>query len=99
MTSKLYVGNLSYGSSQADIENAFLAFNPVQVTLIKDRETGDSKGFAFVTCSDEDSARKAMSAGIELGGRTLKVDIAKPQANNSAPGGRRERFNRGPRDW
>ena len=98
---KLYVGNLSFNSSEDDITDAFSAHGTVtSVNVITDRETGRPRGFAFVEMSSDAEAASAMQAldGQDLGGRTLKVNIAKPRENRGGGGygggggGRRERW-------
>ena len=91
---KLYVGNLSFQSSEEDVRNAFSAHGTVQtVNLIMDRETGRPRGFAFVEMSTDAEAQAAVKAldGRDLGGRNLKVNIAKPrEAGGGGGGGSRE---------
>lgn len=85
---KLYVGNLSFNSTEDDITDAFSAHGTVtSVNLITDRETGRPRGFAFVEMSTGSEAEAAMQAldGQDLGGRNLKVNVAKPR--ESRPGG------------
>jgi len=78
----IYVGNISYKASEADIQSAFEAFGTVNsVTIIKDRFTGRSKGFGFVEMFDDEEARKAIEEmdGKDLVGRDLKVNEARPR--------------------
>ena len=80
MSSKLYVGNLSYSTSEASIKALFGQHGEVvSVNLITDRDTGRPKGFGFVEMATPEEAEAAKNAvnGTELDGRTLKVDIAK----------------------
>jgi cold-inducible RNA-binding protein len=80
---KLYVGNLSYGTSEATLRAAFEAYGEVaSVNLIADRDSGRPKGFGFVEMTTPEDAQKAKEGldGTELDGRTLKVDLAKEQA-------------------
>lgn len=82
MASKLYVGNLPYSTSEDDLRNLFSQAGAVaSVAVIKDRDTGRSKGFAFVEMASEAEADKAvrMFNGYEMDGRPLKVDLARPQ--------------------
>jgi cold-inducible RNA-binding protein len=82
-SAKLYVGNLSYETSEATIRTAFEAHGEVtSVNLITDRDTGRPKGFGFVEMGSAEEAQKAKSAldGTQLDGRALKVDVAKEQA-------------------
>ena len=95
---KLYVGNLSFDSSEHDVSDAFAAYGTVtSVTLITDRETGRPRGFGFVEMSTDAEAQAAMQAmdGQQLGGRNLKVNIAKPReprGGGGGGGGRRDRW-------
>jgi RNA recognition motif-containing protein len=78
MSKKLYVGNLSFNSTEADLKDLFGRHGTVEsAAVIMDRETGRSRGFAFVEMEDS-AAEKAMRAldGADLGGRTLKVNEA-----------------------
>jgi len=78
---RMYVGNLPYSSSEDDVRDLFVQFGDVgDVNVIRDRETGKSRGFGFVEM-DQDAADEAMSNldGTEFGGRTLKVNEAKPR--------------------
>lgn len=84
MDTKLYVGNLSYETTEDDLRSLFTQAGTVsEVALIKDRSTGDSKGFAFVTMDNEDDANKAIHQfnGQSLANRDLKVNIARPREN------------------
>ena len=83
MEVKLYVGNLSYTTTEADLETLFAkAGQVVSVALIKDRDTGNSKGFAFVEMATEQAAKAAIAAldGQEVDGRELTVNEARPRA-------------------
>ena len=82
MEKKLYVGNLSYATTEEDLRTLFSQAGTVEsVALIKDRDTGNSKGFAFVEMSNQSEAEKAISTfnGFSLGNRELKVNIARPR--------------------
>ena len=82
MENKLYVGNLSYSMNNTDIESLFSQFGEVSdVNLITDRETGRSKGFAFVEMSNKESADKAIEEldGTEQQGRSIRVNVARPK--------------------
>jgi len=82
-SAKLYVGNLSYETSEASIRTLFEAQGEVaSVNLITDRDTGRPKGFGFVEMGSAEDAQKAKGAldGTQLDGRALKVDVAKEQA-------------------
>ena len=92
MEVKLYVGNLSYTTTEADLKTLFAKAGQVaSVTLIKDRDTGNSKGFAFVEMSSQVEVEKAISMfnGFDLDNRELKVNLAKPRED------RRSGFDRG----
>jgi len=87
---KLYVGNLSFNSTEDDITDAFSAHGTVtSVNLIMDRETGRPRGFAFVEMGSDSEAQSAIQAldGQDLGGRSLKVNLAKPRENRGGGGG------------
>lgn len=89
---KLYVGNLSWNSSEADVNDAFAAYGTVtDVHLIMDRETGRPRGFGFVTMSSDAEASAAIEGldGRELDGRNLKVNLAKPREPRGGGGGQR----------
>lgn len=82
METKLYVGNLSYETNESDLRSLFTQSGTVnEVVLIKDRDTGSSKGFGFVTMNSQEEANKAIQQfnGHSLGSRELKVNIARPR--------------------
>jgi RNA recognition motif-containing protein len=90
MSSKLYVGNLAYSTSESAIEQAFAAHGTVaSVTLISDRDTGRPKGFGFVEMGSAEEAEAAKNAldGTQMDGRTIKVDIAKEREPRRGGGG------------
>ena len=90
MQNKLYVGNLSFDTTQAEIEAAFAEFGSVQsVNLITDRETGRPRGFGFVEMGSDSEAQAVIDAmdGQNFGGRNLTVNIAKPRENRGGGGG------------
>lgn len=92
MGKKLYVGNLGYNVSNADLQQLFASHGTVQsASVVMDRETGQSKGFGFVEMSSDDEASAAISAldGRDHGGRALKVNEAKPRPAGGGGGGRR----------
>jgi cold-inducible RNA-binding protein len=92
MSTKLYVGNLSFDTSAQDLEQLFGESGTVQsASIIEDRETGRSRGFAFVEMSSKEEASAAIAAldGKEVGGRNLKVNEAKPRESNGGGGGGR----------
>ena len=92
-SAKLYVGNLSYDTSEASIRTAFEAHGEVaSVNLITDRDSGRPKGFGFVEMGSADEAQAAKGAldGSQMDGRSLKVDVAKelvPRAPRSEGSG------------
>jgi len=76
----IYVGNLAYSATEADLEDAFMQYGTVnRVSLIKDRETGRSKGFAFVEMPNDDEASAAIDGlnDTEISGRPVRVKEAK----------------------
>ncbi|MGB0371615.1 MAG: RNA recognition motif domain-containing protein, partial [Opitutales bacterium] len=78
----IYVGNLPYDLEESELEQAFGAYGTVDsVKIIKDFETGRSKGFAFVVMSNDDEANEAINnlSGAELAGRPMKVNAARPK--------------------
>lgn len=98
MSKKLYVGNLSYNTSDHDLENIFSQFGDVaSAKVITDRDSGRSKGFAFVEMTSAESASEAISNldGTDQDGRTIKVNEAKPQESrggNRGGGFRNSRY-------
>lgn len=92
MEVKLYVGNMSYNTTEDELRTLFAeAGSVVAVDMIKDRDTGTSKGFAFVTMSSQADASKAISMfnGREVGGRALTVNAARPREERGSGGGNR----------
>ncbi len=89
--SKIYVGNLSYNTTEDGLRNFFGQFGTVEeVVIISDRQTGRSKGFGFVTFSSDEEGESALEAnGDDLDGRSLKVSTAKENTNRR-PGGNRQ---------
>ena len=82
MDTKLYVGNLSYSATADDLRTLFSETGTVvSVNLIKDRDTGQNKGFGFIEMSTQVEAEAAMGRfnGYRMGGRDLKVNIARPR--------------------
>ena len=93
MSTKLFVGNLSFNTTENEIHEAFAAHGTVvEANLMMDRMSGRSRGFAFVTMSTPEEAQKAIEAmnGASLGDRALTVNIARPKEE-------RPRSDRGPR--
>jgi len=86
----IYVGNLSYDTTENDLQSAFEPFGAVdRVTIIRDRDTGQSRGFAFVEMSGSAEAAKAIAAlnGYDLHGRALNVNEARPREERRGGGG------------
>ena len=92
MAKKLYVGNLSYGVTDSELEQMFAAHGTVQsAQVIMDRDTGRSKGFGFVEMGSDQEAQAAIQAmnGKEVDGRSLTVNEAKPREDRGGGGGGR----------
>lgn len=90
METKLYVGNLSYDTTEDELKTLFAQAGVVQsVAIIKDRETGRSKGFAFVEMSNQTEAQAAISQfnGKQFRDRALTVNIARPREERGGFGG------------
>ncbi len=86
----IFVGNLSYQTTQNELEAAFSAYGHVErVSLVRDRDTGQSRGFAFVEMSNPDEATKAINElnGRELNGRAMNVNEARPREERGGAGG------------
>ena len=95
MSNKLFVGNLSFDTTENDLQDAFAAHGTVTETnIMMDRTTNRPRGFGFVTMSTPEEAQKAIAAlnGAQLGGRALTVNIARPREERPGGGG-----GRGPR--
>ena len=104
MGKKLFIGSLAWETDSSSLQAAFGRFGEIEeATVISDRETGRSRGFGFVTFTDEGPAQQAISEmnGTELDGRPIVVNEAKERAprggggdrgNNNDGGGRRERW-------
>ena len=91
MGRKLYVGNLTYGVTNSDLEKMFEPFGRVEsAQVIMDRDTGRSKGFGFVEMGSDQEAQAAIAAmsGKEVEGRQLTVNEAKPREDRGGGGGR-----------
>ncbi len=92
MTKKLYVGNLTYGTTDGDLRSMFENFGSVEsAQVITDRDTGRSKGFAFVEMSNAQEAQAAIDAlnGKDIDGRALTVNEARPREDRGGGGGGR----------
>lgn len=91
MSTKLYVGNLSFNTSTQDLEQVFSEIGKVESTnIIEDRDTGRSRGFGFVEMSSKEEANNAIEQlnGKEVDGRELTVNEAKPRENRGGGGNR-----------
>jgi cold-inducible RNA-binding protein len=89
----IYVGNLDYNVSEQDLRTAFEAFGQVDnVTVMRDRDTGQPRGFAFVEMANDEEAQKAIAGtnGTQMGARNINVNEARPKTERSGGG-----FNRG----
>ncbi len=90
MSNKMFVGNLSFNTTENDLQDAFAAHGTVtEVNLMMDRETGRPRGFGFVTMSNAEEAQNAIAAlnGKQVDGRALTVNVAKPREERPAGGG------------
>ena len=90
----IYVGNLSFDVSDAQLQEAFGAHGTVnKANVVTDRETGRSRGFGFVEMAKDEEGKAAIEAlnGSELGGRALTVNLAKPKVDRNRGGGGRDR--------
>jgi RNA recognition motif-containing protein len=90
MSTKLYVGNLPYETTESDLQTLFEAAGQVStVNIVRDRATGQARGFAFVEMNDAEGAQRAINElnRHQLGGRALTVNEAKPATPRSGGGG------------
>jgi cold-inducible RNA-binding protein len=90
MSVKLYVGNLTFNTTEQDLQEQFSRYGQVSsASIITDRDTGRSRGFAFVEMDSKESAQTAIEAlnGKELDGRALTVNEARPRENRESRGG------------
>ena len=90
MSNKLFVGNLSFNTTENDLQDAFAAHGTVtEANLMMDRMTNRPRGFGFVTMSSADEAQKAIAGlnGKEIDGRALTVNVAKPREERTGGGG------------
>jgi len=100
MNTKLFVGNLSFDTTENDLQDAFAAHGVVtEANLMTDRTTGRPRGFAFVTMGSPEEAQKAIEAmnGATLDGRNLTVNEARPKEERAGGGGFRGGRDRGAR--
>lgn len=90
MNNKIFVGNLSFNTTENDLQDTFAAHGTVvETNLMMDRESGRPRGFAFVTMSTQEEAEKAIQAlnGAQMDGRALTVNAAKPREERPSGGG------------
>ncbi len=97
---KIYIGNMSYETTEDQVRQAFKRFGEVtSVNLISDRDTGRPKGFGFVEMSKDEEARAAIAGlnSTDIGGRTVNVNEARPREGGTGGGG--GRGNHSNRSW
>ena len=97
MNTKLFVGNLSFNTTENDLQDTFAAHGTVvEANLMTDRETGRPRGFGFVTMSSAEEAQKAVDAlnGSTLDGRNLTVNEARPKTERPSGGAGRREYSR-----
>jgi len=90
MNNKLFVGNLSFNTTENELQDAFAAHGTVtEANLVMDRTTNRPRGFAFVTMGSDEEAQKAIAAmnGVELSGRAITVNVARPREERPGGGG------------
>ena len=95
MSKRLYVGNLTYATTEATLSELFGALGEVSsVTIVADRATGRSSGFGFVEMADDSAAMKAINElnGRDIDGRSIKVAEARPRRDDDRGGSRRPRW-------
>jgi len=101
MNNKLFVGNLSFNTTENDLQDAFSPHGTVvESNLVTDRATGRARGFGFVTMSTDEEAQTAVAAmnGKSIDGRAVVVNIARPREERPAGGGGQHRsYNSAPR--
>jgi RNA recognition motif-containing protein len=86
----IYVGNLDFNVTEDELRQAFAAYGQVDnVTILKDRDTGQPRGFGFVEMANDEEAEKAINAvnGTQLGSRALSVNEARPKTSRGGGGG------------
>lgn len=101
MSNRLYVGNLSFNTDEGTLQDAFARFGEVsEVRIITDRESGQSRGFGFVSMADAEGARAAIAQmnGTMVDGRSLRVNEAEERTQGGRPGGGASRGGAG-RRW
>ena len=93
----IFVGNLSFNTSEDELRQLFETYGQVdRVSILTDRETGRSRGFGFVEMTNSEEGDKAIAGlnGSQLGGRTINVNEARPKGERASAGGGRDRGNR-----
>jgi RNA recognition motif-containing protein len=93
----IFVGNLSFGSTEQDIRSLFETYGTVdRVNIVTDRDTGQPRGFAFVEMGNDSEGDRAINGanGHEIGGRALNVNEARPKGSGAGGGGGRDSGNR-----
>ncbi len=99
MSDRVFVGNLSYSATDDDLRSAFEdnGFTVKDVTIVTDRETGQARGFGFVTLAEAGSASKAIQAmdGAEVAGRQIRVNVANERERGGGGGGGGQRRDQG----
>ena len=98
MSNKLFVGNLSFNTTENDLQDTFAPHGTVtEASLMTDRETGRSRGFGFVTMSTAEEAAKAIEAlhGKSVDGRALTVNVARPREERAPGGGGQRQYGGG----
>jgi cold-inducible RNA-binding protein len=96
----IFVGNLNFSTSEADLRQLFETYGQVdRVSIMTDRDTGRSRGFGFVEMGNAEEGEKAIAAlnGSQMGGRTLNINEARPKTERAGGGGGRDRGDRGGR--
>ena len=97
-SNKLFVGNLSFNTTENDLQDAFAAFGTVtEANLMMDRSTNRPRGFGFVTMSSDEEAQKAIDGlnGKDMDGRALTVNVARPREERTGGGGGRRAYGGG----
>src|SRR3954469_6957143 len=93
----IFVGNLSFDTTDSDLQTAFVAYGSVErASIVRDRDSGQSRGFGFVEMTNSAEATQAMSAlnGHDLNGRTLNVNEARPRESQGGGNSRGGSYNR-----
>jgi RNA recognition motif-containing protein len=91
LVKNIFVGNLSFNSTEDELRKLFESYGQVdRVSILTDRETGRSRGFAFVEMTNTEEGEKAIAGlnGTQFGGRTINVNEARPKAERAGSGGR-----------